>query len=794
MPAFLRALASLQLTVVLLVTIAVLLSFGTILESLRGTEAARAVYYAPWFFALQGLFAINVIAALWERFPRNRWRIGFLVTHASMLLILAGALMTAGQAVQGRLPLWEGQTSGQFLRERHGAREVPTSLPFQVRLDAYETDYYPGTMRPAQFRSRVTVIEPSGRERPAVIQMNQPLQHGGWAFFQSSYRLEQDREMSILSVSRDPGQNVVFWGYYLLVLGMIVVLITRIAQHREAERPKRPGGFDPPIAAPAAAIVAGLMALALASPAIAQQDSTGHDHAAHDHAAPAAPARPLTPADVQALRRLPVQHDGREMPFDTQAREAVLQVTGRRHWPGTDPVAMVLGWVMHPEAALDQPVVKVDRHVAGLAGAPPGTRHMSFRRLLDSPRLRAAVGPALSRAEAGQPQQPGDKSILELYERAGVLESFLSREGVRIVPGRHRPARWGLPPLPGSPASWPAVEAEIRRQPPAFYPTPAAIAREIRYHQVDPDRIAWWLLLPAAIAAGMTLERDRWKLRWVARFGLVAGFAVMTWGIAERWQIAGRIPASNMYESMLFLGWGVGLFGVIALAFRSHMLAFNAAGMAALVTLLLDRLPIDPFVHPMAPVLSGTPWLAIHVPIIMVSYSTFAIATFLAHVQLGVGLFAPQQPARVEKWSRLLYWYLMVGSILLIAGILTGSIWAASSWGRYWGWDPKEVWSLVAFLAYMAILHARSDGQISSFGVAVASIASFWTILMTYLGVNFVLASGLHSYGFGSNRLVTALVVVALAEAAFLGAAWWRRSQVAVAGPAHGFAAPSSRR
>jgi ABC-type transport system involved in cytochrome c biogenesis permease subunit len=160
------------------------------------------------------------------------------------------------------------------------------------------------------------------------------------------------------------------------------------------------------------------------------------------------------------------------------------------------------------------------------------------------------------------------------------------------------------------------------------------------------------------------------------------------------------------------------------------------------------------------------------VPIIMVSYSTFAIATFLAHLVLGATLFAPKKSQRIDRWSDLLYWYLVAGSILLIAGILTGSIWAASSWGRYWGWDPKEVWSLVAFLAYMAILHARIDGRLGSFGVAAWSIAAFWTILMTYLGVNFVLASGLHSYGFGSSGLVQTMIVIMLAEAAFLFASW----------------------
>jgi cytochrome c-type biogenesis protein CcsB len=255
----------------------------------------------------------------------------------------------------------------------------------------------------------------------------------------------------------------------------------------------------------------------------------------------------------------------------------------------------------------------------------------------------------------------------------------------------------------------------------------------------------------------------------------VGGFAAMTWGIATRWQIAGRVPASNMYESMLFLGWGVGLFGVVALALRQRLLVANAAGLGALAMMLVDLLPMDPFIHPMMPVLSGTPWLAIHVPIIVVSYSVLAMATGLAHLVVGVEIFAPARRDLSARWGQLLYWYLHVGSILLITGILTGSVWAASSWGRYWGWDPKEVWSLVAFLAYMAILHARFDEQIQAFGVAVASIAAFWTILMTYLGVNFVLASGLHAYGFGSSSLLQSMALVGAAEIAFLGLGWRAR-------------------
>jgi ABC-type transport system involved in cytochrome c biogenesis permease subunit len=341
-----------------------------------------------------------------------------------------------------------------------------------------------------------------------------------------------------------------------------------------------------------------------------------------------------------------------------------------------------------------------------------------------------------------------------------------------MIPGAEPKARWASAPVPNAAALVPIAERLRSGAGPTWYPTQREIDRELLYNRARPTRIAWLLLLPAAIAAALTQARNRWGLRLVATLGLVLGFATMTWGIALRWQIAGRIPASNMYESMLFLGWGVGLFGIVALLLRQRLLVANAAGMGALAMLLADLLPIDGFIHPVAPVLSGTPWLAIHVPIIVISYSVLAMATGLAHLELGTTIFAPQRHDLIERFSQLLYWYLHVGSILLITGILTGSIWAASSWGRYWGWDPKEVWSLVAFLAYMAILHARFDGQMKSFGVAVSSILAFWTILMTYLGVNYVLATGLHAYGFGSSNLVTILMAIAGVEAAFLLAAW----------------------
>ncbi len=742
-------LASLKLTVVLVLLIGVVLSAGTILESLRGTEAAKAVYEASWFYALLGLFAVNVVCALVDRWPRSRWRIGFAITHLSMLVILLGALVTLVAKTEGQMPIWEGEQSNTILRGQPGHEVPPITLPFAVHLDAFELDTYPGTGMPMMYRSRVQVVDAvRGAPQPGVIEMNRPLSYGGFRFFQSSYRIEQGRRATVLSVSRDPGQPIVFAGYVLLVAGMIVVFATRLVQFRQNAASRAP-----------VPLTIGLLAAAFAL------------------AAPARAEEVPDAATVEKLRVLPVQHDGRSMPFDTQAREAIRTVTGRSSWPGADQVAMAAGWTFDPQGWQGAPIVKVGgAAVAQAAGLPPGTRYASFAQLVSLPALRPALAAAHAAEEEGRKPSGLEKNLLKLEERLGVLYEYLQGNAIRPFPSPDAKGAWRASTGPTSAADLASIADRVRASgAPAHYPDPKTIAREITYNKVRPSRIAWLLLLPAAIAAGLTAGAGRVRLRPLAALLLVAGFAAMTWGLATRWQIAGRVPASNMYESMLFLGWGVGLFGVVALALRQRLLVANAAGLGALAMMLVDLLPMDPFIHPMMPVLSGTPWLAIHVPIIVVSYSVLAMATGIAHLVVGVEIFGPARRDLAARWSELLYWYLHVGSILLIAGILTGSIWAASSWGRYWGWDPKEVWSLVAFLAYMAILHARFDEQIHAFGVAVASIAAFWTILMTYLGVNFVLASGLHSYGFGSSGLLQSMAVVAIVEIAFVVRAWTAR-------------------
>ena len=228
---------------------------------------------------------------------------------------------------------------------------------------------------------------------------------------------------------------------------------------------------------------------------------------------------------------------------------------------------MVAGWVIDPQGWQNEPIVRVRADVAALAGLPSGTRYASFRDLVSRPALIEALRAAEERARREEKGPKLDEHLVELSDRLTTLQAYFRGEMLRIEPAADPNAAWGAVRPPSAAALLAAVE-QIRGRAPAHYPTREAIARELRYTRADTTQLAWWLLVPAALAAGFTLTRDRKLLLWIARVGIVAGFAVMTWGIAQRWLVAGRIPASNMYESMLFLAWGVGLFAVISLAAR----------------------------------------------------------------------------------------------------------------------------------------------------------------------------------------------------------------------------------
>ena len=310
------------------------------------------------------------------------------------------------------------------------------------------------------------------------------------------------------------------------------------------------------------------------------------------------------------------------------------------------------------------------------------------------------------------------------------------------------------------------------------YPGPAELAREVHYGQLRPFREAWLAYLAAAVLALVFFKTRHQAVRGVIWAVFLAGMAFHLYGFVLRALIAGRAPVSNMYESVIWAGLGCALFGLIfELMYRPRYFLLSGALGAWFFLVLMDFLPavtgdvtnqgydarIQTF-QALEPLLKHHFWLTIHVLVITISYSAFALAWVLAHASLGQHLLRPA--ARAEHGPLLQYIYktLQTGVFLLAVGTVLGAFWGKYAWGRFWGWDAKEVWALVSLLCYIVVLHARHTGWWSDFGFAVGADVCFLSVVMAWYGVNFVLGSGKHTYGTGAGGLgyVVAAVVLDL--------------------------------
>jgi cytochrome c-type biogenesis protein CcsB len=286
------------------------------------------------------------------------------------------------------------------------------------------------------------------------------------------------------------------------------------------------------------------------------------------------------------------------------------------------------------------------------------------------------------------------------------------------------------------------------------YPSAGRMNLEVAYNRWAPFRIAWGALVVAAL--GMLLHLgSKWKSFYagsLAIYGLALKALIA--GFAMRVVISGRPPVTNMYESVIYVGFGVAVFGLIfELIYRASYILTASAAVSAVALILADNSPtlLDPSVRPLEPVLRSNFWLVVHVMTITLSYAAFALALGIANITLGYFMVRSANQAVISALSRFTYKAIQAGVLLLAAGIILGGVWADYSWGRFWGWDPKEVWALVALLSYLCMLHARFIGWVGHRGLAALSVVCFALVVMAWYGVNFVLGAGLHSYGFGGG-------------------------------------------
>lgn len=259
----------------------------------------------------------------------------------------------------------------------------------------------------------------------------------------------------------------------------------------------------------------------------------------------------------------------------------------------------------------------------------------------------------------------------------------------------------------------------------------------------------------------------------ISLVGIIVTVSVrnMTWGLAItfisvivqianitlRVMISGRAPVTNMYETVMFSGLGGLILALIIFGLRRERI-FLIAGLAldilCLMMMKFANNMLDPGISPLVPVLRDNFWLSTHVTTVILSYAALALSWVIANMVLIKARFFKISKEDFKYQTDLIYTCIKFGVVLLSAGVILGGVWADYSWGRFWGWDPKETWSLIVLLVYMAILHGRYTSWIRENRFVPLVAAAFMSVMMAWFGVNYILASGLHSYGFSEGGAV----------------------------------------
>ena len=517
--------------------------------------------------------------------------------------------------------------------------------------------------------------------------------------------------------------------------------------------------------------------------------------------------------DFKQWGLLAIQDGGRRKPVDTFAKETLIRITGRssyadhtgRRWRAND---FALSTLLETHDWKSEPIVLISSaQLVEQLGLDKTRRRFSFMQLTGSSELQRIANEAQALKRAEKPLTRIQQEALSVTDRLTLFTHLTDGSALLIVPGpsnetdpwvdplgwsryyfeaQFAPAQIQLQRLidayvngdgPNFSKAANQLRENLRTLSPSVYPSDRQLRLEYFYNHFEGFyRAIWCYGIALVILIAAHLRKRGGALQKIGVAVALLGLVFHASGIAMRCMIGGRPPVTNMYESIIWVSFAVSFFGMIFFArYRAPAYLLAALPVTLIALLLVHQMPIamPSSIDPLVPVLRDNFWLTIHVLTITLSYAAFALAMGFGHILLwryARNPVAARADAPMHFW---LYRVLQLGVLLLAAGTILGGVWANYSWGRFWGWDPKETWALIALLCYILTLHGRLAGWWTQFGLAVASVVCFLAVLMAWYGVNFVLGKGLHSYGFGigGETYVATFVILDLLFVAF---AIWR--------------------
>jgi cytochrome c-type biogenesis protein CcsB len=691
------------------------------------------------------------------------------------------------------------EVGGVKITMTYGAKVL--HLPFSLRLEEFQLERYPGSNSPSSYASEVVLIDEwKGLEKPYRIYMNNVLNYGGYRFFQSSY--DKDEKGTILSVNRDSlGTIVTYLGYFLMTLGMIFALFWRNGRLRVLTR------YSSRLQESRKAFLVILLTLGMAL--------TIHSPvSADDHVIHSIPA--ISNEHAAEFGKLLIQdHRGRIKPINTQAAEVLRKVSRKSLFYGQNPDQVFLGIMAFPDIWDKIPMIRVNhpqvRKIIGIEG-----KMASFSQIVD---LRSGIGYKLrehvEKAYAKKPaeQSKFDQEVIRVDERVNIFYMVYTGLFLNVfpIPGDEN-NKWvnasqfdqftdedesafvkGILSMyfneiekAMETGDWQSADEHLgyimkfqQKYGEEVMPSQAKVNRELLYNRINIFKrltsyygfVGFILLIMHFIHILNPKVKLNGFIR-VASILIFIFFLMHTAGLIIRWSISGHAPWSNGYESMIYIAWATILSGLIFM-WRSPITLAVTALLASLTLAVAGLNWMDPEITTLVPVLDSY-WLIIHVAIITASYGFLALGALLGFFNLVLMNLKTRKNSdrlnlTITEMGHIIEMTLIIGLFMLTIGTFLGGVWANESWGRYWGWDPKETWALVTILVYSFILHMRFiPGFRGNFSLSFASLIGFGSVIMTYFGVNYYL-SGLHSYAAGDPLPVPSFVYYTVAIIAVVG-------------------------
>lgn len=767
-------------TIVLLLIYALGMAVATFIEKYHGTVAAKAmVYYSPLFFFLQFLMVANFVAIVIKHQLLQRRKWGLMVTHIAFIIILLGALISHLFGEEGILHLREGESSDR-IAIRTSDQTIYHTLPFSVELVNFTLTRYPGSASPSAYESEL-LVHVDGQSRQARVFMNNVLDVKGYRFFQASY--DQDEQGTILSVNRDvAGRNITYTGYAILVIGLILCLVGKKSRFmRLGHQLKELRGSS------ATAVFLSFFFLSFFT-LNAQDTSTSMMDAVQKYI--------INPEHAAKFGALPIQSGrGRMLPINTFSSEVLRKLHKSDIFGALNSDQFILSVLSLPEMWMRIPFIAISN--SELANYYDLTdKECAYMEVFDSNghyKLQQKLEEAYNKMPAEQTRF--DKDLIKLDEQINIFHQLINYQMLNLFPKEDDPSHswyapgddlsvfsgkdsmfvanilpWYIEEVQAAMKSgdWSKADEVVgmistyqQAKNKTLDISPEKIQAEIKYNQMDVFRqckkgylILGGLLLVFAFIA--LFKRGKWitYTTWILSFCILMVFLFHMYGMGMRWYIAGYAPWSNSYETMVYVSWATVFAGLLFA--RKSLLTFALATLFGGIILFVSGLSwMDPQINPLVPVLKS-PWLMFHVAVIVGAYGFFGISCLIGLTNLTLmGLTGKKNGGllkdRICELSIVNEMSLLVGLALMTVGTFLGAVWANESWGRYWGWDPKETWALITMVAYAIVTHLRLIPKCNNLWLFnLSSVIAFYTVLMTFFGVNYFL-SGMHSYGQNDN-------------------------------------------